>query len=88
MYAAILKCPSARHLRVVREDSVAPRVGATCNWMAADEADSCTRAFLTMWRSSQRLVFRGRPDPGFCVNDISRINWSQHLLTTQPEWPN
>ncbi|GFW52192.1 uncharacterized protein TNCV_2426391 [Trichonephila clavipes] len=50
--------PSARRLRMVREDTGAPSAGATCAWMAADEAVGCTRAFLTMWRSSRRLVCR------------------------------
>ncbi|GFV34606.1 uncharacterized protein TNCV_1449121 [Trichonephila clavipes] len=50
------KCPSGRRLRVVREDKEAPSDGATCSWMAADEAVGCTRAFLTMWRSSPLLV--------------------------------
>ncbi|GFS65776.1 hypothetical protein TNCV_3853971 [Trichonephila clavipes] len=31
--------------------------------MAADEAVGCTCEFLTMRRSSQRLVYRGRPEP-------------------------
>ncbi|GFU12977.1 hypothetical protein TNCV_1457061 [Trichonephila clavipes] len=30
----------------------------------ADEAVGCTRIFLTMWRSSRRLVCRGLPEPG------------------------
>ncbi|GFW19490.1 uncharacterized protein TNCV_1603841 [Trichonephila clavipes] len=47
------KCPSVRCLRMVREDTGAPNKGATCAWMAADEAVGCTRAFLTMWRSSR-----------------------------------
>ncbi|GFV48794.1 uncharacterized protein TNCV_3705251 [Trichonephila clavipes] len=46
------KCPSAMRLRMVREDTGAPNEGATCTWMAADEAVRCTRAFLTMWRFS------------------------------------
>ncbi|GFT28234.1 uncharacterized protein TNCV_645721 [Trichonephila clavipes] len=79
------KCSSTRHLRMVREDTGAPSEGATCAWMAADEAVSCTRAFLTMWRSSRQLVCRWRPEPGLRVNDISRIHSSQHLLTTQSE---
>ncbi|GFS57031.1 uncharacterized protein TNCV_4238221 [Trichonephila clavipes] len=78
------KCPSARRLHMVREDTGVPNEGATCAWMAADEAVGYTRTFLTMWRSSRRLVCRGRPEPGFRVNDISRIHWSQ-LLTTQSE---
>ncbi|GFT91169.1 uncharacterized protein TNCV_4044101 [Trichonephila clavipes] len=82
------KCPSARRLRMVREDTGASSEGATCAWMAADEAVGCTRAFLTMWRSSRRLVCRGRLEPGLCVNYISQIHWSQHLLTTQSERPN
>ncbi|GFY20792.1 uncharacterized protein TNCV_1120261 [Trichonephila clavipes] len=80
--------PSARHLRMVREDTGAPNKGATCSWMAANEAVGCTCAFLTMWWSSRRLVYRGHPEPGFRVNDISRIHWPQHLLTTQSERPN
>ncbi|GFV20609.1 uncharacterized protein TNCV_776541 [Trichonephila clavipes] len=82
------KCPSARHLRMVQEDTGALSEGSTCAWMAAVEKVGCTRAFLTMWRSSRRLVCQGRPEPGICVNDIFRIHWSQHLLTTQSEWPN
>ncbi|GFX64889.1 uncharacterized protein TNCV_450271 [Trichonephila clavipes] len=39
-------------LRMVREDTGAPNEGATCGWMAADEEVECTRAFLTIWRSS------------------------------------
>ncbi|GFV95278.1 uncharacterized protein TNCV_4586531 [Trichonephila clavipes] len=77
------KCPSARRLCKVREDAGAPSEGATCAWMAADEVVGCTRAFLTMLRSSRRLVGRGRPEPYLYVNDISWIHWSQHLLTTE-----
>ncbi|GFV28287.1 hypothetical protein TNCV_2369581 [Trichonephila clavipes] len=42
---------------------------------------------ITMWQSSRRLVCRGCPEPGLPVNDISRIHWSQHLLTTQSDSP-
>ncbi|PRD36599.1 UNVERIFIED_CONTAM: hypothetical protein NCL1_08181 [Trichonephila clavipes] len=82
------KFPSARHLRMVREDTGGPSDGATSAWMAADEAVGCTCEFLTMWRSSRRLVCRGRPESDLLVNDIFRIHWSQLLLTTQPERPN
>ncbi|GFU64099.1 uncharacterized protein TNCV_4392731 [Trichonephila clavipes] len=82
------KCPSARHLRMVREDTGAPDEGTTCSWMAVNEAIGCPRAFLTMWRSSQQLVCRGRPKPGLRVNGISRIQWSQDFLNTQSERPN
>ncbi|GFS75949.1 uncharacterized protein TNCV_4665911 [Trichonephila clavipes] len=82
------KCSSARRFRMIRENTRAPSEGGNCAWMAADEAVGCTRAFFTMWQSSRRLVCRGRPEPGLRVNDISRIYWSQHLLTTQSEWPN
>ncbi|GFV25922.1 uncharacterized protein TNCV_2920331 [Trichonephila clavipes] len=82
------KCPSARRLRMVREDTGAPSEGATGAWMAANEAVGCTRAFLTMWQSSRQLVYRGLPGPGLRANKISRIHWSQHLLTTQSERPN
>ncbi|GFU33439.1 uncharacterized protein TNCV_4362501 [Trichonephila clavipes] len=75
-------------LRMVREDTGVPNEGSTCAWMVAEEAVGCTRAFLTMWRSSRRPVCGRRPEPGIHVNDISRIHWSQHLLTTQPEQPN
>ncbi|GFX88472.1 uncharacterized protein TNCV_2279401 [Trichonephila clavipes] len=79
--------PNILHGRMVREDTGAPKEGARCAWMEADEAVGCRHAFLTMCQSSRRLVCRGRPEPG-CVNDISRIHWSQHLRTTQSEWPN
>ncbi|GFU16016.1 uncharacterized protein TNCV_1299811 [Trichonephila clavipes] len=82
------KCHLAKRLRMVREDTEAPNEGATSAWMAADEAVGCRRAFLTMWWSPRRLVCQGCPDPGFHVNVISRIHWSQHLLTTQSELPN
>ncbi|GFY36699.1 uncharacterized protein TNCV_2566611 [Trichonephila clavipes] len=58
----------------------APSEGVTCDWMAADEAVGCKRAFLTMWRSSRRLVCRGRPEPGLRVNDISWIHWSHNAI--------
>ncbi|GFW94412.1 uncharacterized protein TNCV_2701331 [Trichonephila clavipes] len=38
--------PSARCLRMVRKDTGAPSEGATCAWVAADEAVGCMRAFL------------------------------------------
>ncbi|GFT76235.1 uncharacterized protein TNCV_564311 [Trichonephila clavipes] len=41
-----------------------------------------------MWRSSRHLVCRGRPGSGLRINDNYRIHWSQHLCTTQSEWPN
>ncbi|GFX47734.1 uncharacterized protein TNCV_699881 [Trichonephila clavipes] len=50
------KCPSARRLRVVREDTNAPSEGSTCASMVADEVVGCTCAFLTVWWSSRRLV--------------------------------
>ncbi|GFX28044.1 uncharacterized protein TNCV_774281 [Trichonephila clavipes] len=78
----------SRRLRIVREDTGASSEGATCAWMMAKEAVGCTLAFLTMWWASRRLVYRGRPEPGLRINDISRIHWSQHLLTTQSERPN
>ncbi|GFV28515.1 uncharacterized protein TNCV_3984661 [Trichonephila clavipes] len=71
-----------------REDTGAPNEGATCAWIAADEAIVCTRAFLTMRWTSQRLVCQRRPEPGLRVNDVYQIHWSQYLLTTQSELPN
>ncbi|GFX33146.1 uncharacterized protein TNCV_5043131 [Trichonephila clavipes] len=79
------KCPSAKCLHMVREDTRTPNEGPTCAWMAADEAVGCTRVFLTMGRSSRRLVCRGHPEPGLHVNDISQIRWSQYLFRTQSE---
>ncbi|GFW51668.1 uncharacterized protein TNCV_1186001 [Trichonephila clavipes] len=81
-----LKCPSARSLRMVREDTGALSEGATCAWMATDEAVGCARAFITMWLSSRKLVCRWCVEAGLHVNDISRTHWSQHLL--QSEQPN
>ncbi|GFU60069.1 uncharacterized protein TNCV_3312891 [Trichonephila clavipes] len=68
---------------MVREDTWAPREGATCAWMAADEVVGYTRAFPAMLWSSRRQIYRGRPEPDCWVNQISRIHWSQHLLTTE-----
>ncbi|GFU53069.1 uncharacterized protein TNCV_3098531 [Trichonephila clavipes] len=82
------KCPSDRCLRMVQEDTKVHCESATCAWMAAHEAIGCTLAFLTMWRSSRRLVCRELPEPGLHANDISRIFCSQSLLTTQSERPN
>ncbi|GFX56450.1 uncharacterized protein TNCV_73961 [Trichonephila clavipes] len=73
---------------MARENTGAPSEGAICAWIAANEAIGCTRAFLTLWRSSRRLVCQGRPEPDLRVNDISWIHWSQHLLTAQSGWPN
>ncbi|GFU45415.1 uncharacterized protein TNCV_3625451 [Trichonephila clavipes] len=42
------KCPYTRRIRMVPEDTGAPNEGATCAWMATDEAVGCARAFLTM----------------------------------------
>ncbi|GFY12457.1 uncharacterized protein TNCV_1798791 [Trichonephila clavipes] len=81
------KCPSARRLRMFREDTGTPNEGANCTWMAANEAVGCTGAFLTMGWSS-RLVCLGRSETGLCVTEISWIHWSQHLLTTQSERSN
>ncbi|GFU14163.1 transposable element Tcb1 transposase [Trichonephila clavipes] len=65
----------ARHLRMVREDTRAPSEGTACAWMAADEAVACTRVFLTMWRSSPRLVCGGHPGRGLRVNGVNGIPW-------------
>ncbi|GFY02999.1 uncharacterized protein TNCV_980041 [Trichonephila clavipes] len=86
--AGLRRSPLARHILMVREDTRAPNEGATYAWMTADKVVGCTRAFLTMWWSSRQLVCRKGPKPGFRVNEISRIHWSQHLLTIQSEWPN
>ncbi|GFU19174.1 uncharacterized protein TNCV_4397611 [Trichonephila clavipes] len=70
------KGPSARRLRMVGEDTGPPSECSTCACIGVDEALGCTRAFLTMWWSSRRLVCLGRLEPGIRVNDISRIHWS------------
>ncbi|GFW66464.1 uncharacterized protein TNCV_3309831 [Trichonephila clavipes] len=64
------KCPSARRLRMVQEDTGTPIENTACAWMAVNEAVGYTRTFLTMWWSSLLLVCRGRPKPGLRVNDI------------------
>ncbi|GFW10378.1 histone acetyltransferase p300 [Trichonephila clavipes] len=46
------KCPSARLLRMVREDTKAPSEVSTCARTAVDEEVGYTRAFLTMLWSS------------------------------------
>ncbi|PRD27942.1 UNVERIFIED_CONTAM: hypothetical protein NCL1_33927 [Trichonephila clavipes] len=61
------ECLSARRLRMIREDTGGPNEGATCAWMTSDEEVGCTREFLTIWRSSERLVCRGRSKPGLRV---------------------
>ncbi|GFV93417.1 uncharacterized protein TNCV_1987331 [Trichonephila clavipes] len=71
------KCPSARRLSMVRGDTGAPSEGATCAWMAADEAVGCKRAFRTMGRSFQRLNFGSwNPNRGsksyWCAIDLER----------------
>ncbi|GFU71499.1 uncharacterized protein TNCV_1672951 [Trichonephila clavipes] len=76
----------ARCLRMVREHTGAYIKGSTCVSIAADDAVVCTRAFLTMLRSSRRLLCRGRLESSLHLNDISRIHWSQHFLSTQTEW--
>ncbi|GFV96463.1 uncharacterized protein TNCV_2943961 [Trichonephila clavipes] len=76
-----LKCPLARRLRMVREDTGASFEGSICTWMAADEAVNCTSTceYLTMWWSSRRLVFRERPKPwSSCKCHLS------HPLTSTP----
>ncbi|GFU50829.1 uncharacterized protein TNCV_2495331 [Trichonephila clavipes] len=83
-----LKGSSARLLRMVRDDTWAPCESTTCAWMEADEAAGSTCIFLAMWRSFQRLVCRGHPAPGLRVNDIYRIHWSKHFLTTPSERSN
>ncbi|GFX01711.1 uncharacterized protein TNCV_4279911 [Trichonephila clavipes] len=51
------KCSSVRRLRMVREDTGPSIKGATCAWMAAEEAVGSTLAFITMIQSSRRLVY-------------------------------
>ncbi|GFW55507.1 transposable element Tcb2 transposase [Trichonephila clavipes] len=81
------KCPSARRLRMVREDTVYPSEGANCAWMAVDEAVGCAHEFLTICWTSRRLVCRRCPEPaevakaiGVSQNVISRI-WNRFLET-------
>ncbi|GFU20400.1 uncharacterized protein TNCV_2521711 [Trichonephila clavipes] len=76
------KCPTTSHFCMVRENTRVPSEGVTYAWMAEDEAFGCTRAFLTIWGSSRRLVFRC-PEPGLRVTDITQIHYYPHLLTTQ-----
>ncbi|GFV36702.1 uncharacterized protein TNCV_1033781 [Trichonephila clavipes] len=73
------KCLSARRLCMVREYTGAPSEGATCAWMAADEAVGCTRAFPAMWRSSRRLVCRGRPEPRLHPS-VTKWQWTHSLF--------
>ncbi|GFW97771.1 uncharacterized protein TNCV_1425341 [Trichonephila clavipes] len=47
------KCPAARRLPMIREDTGEPSEGATCAWMASDEAVGCTRSISFFFTSSQ-----------------------------------
>ncbi|GFU63458.1 uncharacterized protein TNCV_45041 [Trichonephila clavipes] len=53
------KCPSARRIPMLREDTGVPDEGATCAWIAADEAIGSTCAILTMWRPSNDWSVEG-----------------------------
>ncbi|PRD26240.1 UNVERIFIED_CONTAM: Utp3 [Trichonephila clavipes] len=55
---------------MVREDTWGPSDGATCAWMAVDEAVGCTDAFLRILRSSRRLVCRRHPELGLPRRDV------------------
>ncbi|GFV12895.1 hypothetical protein TNCV_2773931 [Trichonephila clavipes] len=71
------KCLSARHFRMVREDTGTPIKGTTCARRVADEAVGCKLVFPLMRQSSRRLVCRGRLDlclPVFysTENDVKR----------------
>ncbi|GFW86356.1 hypothetical protein TNCV_4331401 [Trichonephila clavipes] len=68
---------------MVRKDARAPSEGATYASMTSDEAICCTRALLTRWRFSRRLVCRQRHEPGIRVKDITRIHWPQHRNNTR-----
>ncbi|GFW00982.1 uncharacterized protein TNCV_1762201 [Trichonephila clavipes] len=76
-FSQVLSYGSRRHMD--------PNEGATCAWIAADEAVGCTSAFLMKRRSSRRLICRGRSGSGLRENDNAPIPWSQHFLTTQSE---
>ncbi|GFX60797.1 uncharacterized protein TNCV_4977731 [Trichonephila clavipes] len=54
------RCPSAKHLCMVQEDTGAHSEGPTFAWRAADEAAGCTRAFITMWLLGRRCTRRGK----------------------------
>ncbi|GFW97965.1 uncharacterized protein TNCV_2600041 [Trichonephila clavipes] len=64
-------------------DKGAPSECAACAGMSDEETVGCSRAFLTMWWSFQRVVCGERPELGLRINDISRVHWLQNLLTTQ-----
>ncbi|GFY07337.1 hypothetical protein TNCV_5085231 [Trichonephila clavipes] len=65
---------------MVRENTGAPSEGATCAWMAADEAVGCTRAFLTMWRWKDQPDTTGSP----IDRSLNKKNCPIHL----PRYPN
>ncbi|GFX27649.1 uncharacterized protein TNCV_107471 [Trichonephila clavipes] len=82
------KRPSARRLRMVRETQrQLGKVLPVPGWWPMKQL-VFTRAFLMIRRPSRRLVYRGRPESGLRVNDISRIHGSQYHITTQSKWPN
>ncbi|GFX76344.1 hypothetical protein TNCV_593071 [Trichonephila clavipes] len=86
MGAAIPKCPSAFAWLEKTQRPLMKVLPVPGRWLMKQLAVRVH--FFTMWRFSQRLVRRGRPDPGLRGNDISRIHWSQQLIITQTERPN
>ncbi|GFX49772.1 uncharacterized protein TNCV_3073251 [Trichonephila clavipes] len=76
------KCPSARRLRMVREDTGAPSEGATCAWMAADEAAD-SRRIVKFFQSAPRGHL-GWP-PLVYTNVIDREWWRTCLSATNDQ---
>ncbi|GFX20255.1 uncharacterized protein TNCV_1438141 [Trichonephila clavipes] len=64
------RCLSAKRLVRVRENTGTRSEGSAFVWTVANEAVGSTRECRMMWRSSRRLVYRGRPGPGLRINDV------------------
>ncbi|GFY22076.1 transposable element Tcb2 transposase [Trichonephila clavipes] len=72
------KCPSARRLRIVREDTGAPNEGATCAWMVTNEAVGC---MMEAGWSARRVARQlGRSD---CVVRRCWYQWIREMSVTR-----
>lgn len=73
------KCASERRFALVVTDTEVCSEGATCVWLVDTDEVGSTHAWRIMLHSFLLSVWRGRPEPGRSVCDLSLIYWSQHL---------
>ncbi|GFV84222.1 uncharacterized protein TNCV_3038821 [Trichonephila clavipes] len=87
MGTAIPDVLSGSSLAMVWEDTGARSEGVACVWAAANEAVGSTCSCCMMWWSSRWLICRRHPEPGCRVNNVSSVQWFQHLHTVKSKWP-